>query len=171
MLDGLIRQLPGVELKDDGRILVNGEYVESLLLNGDDFFNHDKRIMLDNLPSYMVKDIKVYKREQDAMSRMMGIENGHKSLVMDVNLKKQYAIGWIANTEWGVGTENRYLGRLFANRFTPGSRITLVGNLNNVNDSRQPGETGGWTPDNMPSGTLTTKSAQLEYKFKGGSIN
>ena len=35
MLDGLIRQLPGVELKDDGRIYVNGKYVESLLLNGE----------------------------------------------------------------------------------------------------------------------------------------
>ncbi|MCI6074951.1 MAG: hypothetical protein MR712_06140, partial [Bacteroidales bacterium] len=34
MLDGLIRQMPGVELKDDGRIYVNGKYVESLLLNG-----------------------------------------------------------------------------------------------------------------------------------------
>lgn len=37
MLDALIRQLPGVELKDDGRIYVNGKYVESLLLNGEDF--------------------------------------------------------------------------------------------------------------------------------------
>lgn len=166
MLDGLIRQLPGVELKDDGRIYVNGEFVESLLLNGDDFFKHDKRIMLENLPAYMVKNIKVYKREQDAMLRMMGVENGHKSLVMDVNLKKQYAIGWIANTEWGAGTKDRYLGRLFANRFSPSSRITLIGNLNNVNDSRKPGEAGGWTPVSMPSGTLTTKSAQLEYKFK-----
>ena len=27
MLDGLIRQMPGVELKDDGRIYVNGKYV------------------------------------------------------------------------------------------------------------------------------------------------
>ena len=27
MLDALIRQLPGVELKDDGRISVNGKYV------------------------------------------------------------------------------------------------------------------------------------------------
>lgn len=32
MLDALIRQLPGAELKDDGRILVNGRQVESLLL-------------------------------------------------------------------------------------------------------------------------------------------
>ena len=38
MLDALIRQLPDVELKDDGRIYVRGQYVENLLLNGKDFF-------------------------------------------------------------------------------------------------------------------------------------
>lgn len=33
MLDALVKQLPGVELKSDGRIYVNGRFVESLLLN------------------------------------------------------------------------------------------------------------------------------------------
>lgn len=32
MLDALIEQLPGVELKDDGRIFVNGKFIESLLI-------------------------------------------------------------------------------------------------------------------------------------------
>ena len=49
MLDALIRQLPGVELKDDGRILVNGRYVENLLLNGEDFFKGEPSVMLENL--------------------------------------------------------------------------------------------------------------------------
>lgn len=60
MLDALIRQLPGAELKDDGRILVNGRQVESLLLNGEDFFKKDRTIMLENLPTYMVKNVQVY---------------------------------------------------------------------------------------------------------------
>lgn len=138
MLNVLIRQLPGVELKDDGRIYVNGRYVESLLLNGSDFFRSDRSIMLENLPSYMVKDIKVYERESDEMLRMMQRKSGRKQLVMDVNLKKQYSIGWIANTEWGGGTEKRYLGRLFALRFTPQSRLALVGNMNNVTTAGSP---------------------------------
>lgn len=170
MLDVLIRQLPGVELKDDGRIYVNGRFVESLLLNGDDFFKGDNTLMLENLPTYMVKTVKVYEREPDVALRMMGLNGGRKELVMDVNLKRQYSVGWIANTEWGGGTEGRYLGRLFALRFTPQSRLALVGNLNNVNDRRKPGETGSWTPEQMPSGRLTTKMAALEYnvKEKGG---
>ena len=66
MLDALISQLPGAELKEDGRIFVNGKQVESLLLNGEDFFKKDRSVMLENLPTYMVKDIRVY----DKMSRL-----------------------------------------------------------------------------------------------------
>ena len=166
MLDALIRQLPGVELKDDGRILVNGKYVSSLLLNGDDFFRSDRSIMLENLPSYMVKDIKVYEREPDERLRNIHASSGRKETVMDVNLKRQYSIGWIANTEWGAGSEDRYLGKLFALRFSPNSRLSIVGSLNNLNDNRKPGETSSWTPEAMPSGKEATKMAALDYDIK-----
>ena len=49
MLDALVSQLPGVELKKNGQIYVNGRFVENLLLNGKDFFKGDNSIMLDNL--------------------------------------------------------------------------------------------------------------------------
>lgn len=51
MLDGLISQLPGAELKPDGQIFVNGKKVESLLLNGRNFFKNDNTVLLDNLPA------------------------------------------------------------------------------------------------------------------------
>lgn len=50
MLDALIRQLPGVELKSDGRILVNGKQVESLLLNGEDFSRETIRLCSTTCP-------------------------------------------------------------------------------------------------------------------------
>lgn len=37
MLDGLIRQMPGAEIKDNGDIYVNGKKIDNLLLNGKDF--------------------------------------------------------------------------------------------------------------------------------------
>ena len=139
MLDALIRQLPGVELKSDGRILVNGKQVESLLLNGEDFFKGNNQIMLDNLPTYMVKDVQVYKKD-GALSEMLGQSAGDKQMVMDIKLKKQYSIGWIGNVEAGGGTAERYLAKLFGMRFTNHSRLSFYGSLNNVNEFRRPGE-------------------------------
>ncbi|MBO7168157.1 MAG: hypothetical protein J6V61_05365, partial [Bacteroidaceae bacterium] len=51
MLDALIRQLPGVELKSDGRIYHNGKFVDDLLLNGKDLFQGNSKLMLENLPA------------------------------------------------------------------------------------------------------------------------
>ena len=60
MLDALIKQLPDVELKKGGEIFVRGRRVDELLLNGRDFFDNDREIILENLPSYMVQHVKVY---------------------------------------------------------------------------------------------------------------
>lgn len=169
MLDALIGQLPGVELKDDGRILVNGRQVESLLLNGEDFFKGDNRLMLDNLPSYTVQNVQVYEKQTD-VGRMLGKKMGDEPYVMDVKLKKQYSIGWVGNAEAGYSSEGNYLARLFAMRFTPQSRVTVVGNINDVNDNRKPAQNSEWTPEQMPSGLLTTRLAGVDYmvndKFK-----
>ena len=163
MLDALIKQLPGAELKSDGRIYVNGRFVENLMLNGQDFFRGNNKIMLNNLPSYTVSNIKVYERESDR-SRYLGQNLDDKSFVMDVNLKKQYSIGWMGNVEAGGGTAETYLARLFAMRFTPSSRIAVFGNVNNVNDDNQPQQGTDWTPEKMPLGRLTAYKAGLDIK-------
>ncbi|MEG1544457.1 MAG: hypothetical protein RR280_03740 [Bacteroidaceae bacterium] len=162
MLDALIRQIPGAELKDDGRILVNGKRVESLLLNGKDFFKGDNTVMLDNLPSYMVNNIKVYDKQSDR-STFLGRQADKKQLVMDVNLKRQYSIGWIANAEVGKGDKERYLGRFFALRFTPQSRISFYGVINNLNEFRKPGQNGEWSPADLTKGLTATKQFGVDY--------
>ena len=166
MLDALVKQLPGVELKSDGRIYVNGRFVESLLLNGKDFFKGDNTIMLENLPTYAVNTVKVYDKAGD-LSEFVGRKvTGDEEYVMDVRLKRQYSVGWIGNVEGGMGTADRYLGRLFALRFTPQSRLSVYGNLNNVNESRKPGTSGQWSPSNMPVGLDATKTGGVDYMVK-----
>ena len=158
MLDALIGQLPGAELKNDGRIYINGRFVESLLLNGRDFFRGDNRIMLDNLPAYMVKNVEVYDKQNDY--------NKHADPVytMDVKLKKQYEVGWMANVGTGIGTDGRYLARLFALRFTKQSRVAIFGNLNNMNQNQKPGLDGDWKPSNVQRGLLDTKQFGADYQ-------
>ena len=162
MLDALIKQLPGVELRDNGQIYVNGRFVESLLLNGENFFDKDRNVMLENLPSYMVNNVKVYERLGEK-SRLMKRDMDDKSYVMDINLKKHYSIGWIGNAEGGTGTRDRYLGRFFALRFTRQSRVSLFGNMNNLNETRKPGQNGDWSPGNVRQGQNAHKIFGLDY--------
>ena len=166
MLENLISELPGVQLDPHGQIFVNGRKVESLLLNGKDFFRGDPLVALQNLPSYMVDKVKVYdKAGDDAYLKKMG---GSSEYVMDVHLKKQYSIGWIGNIEAGYGTEDRYLARALGIRFSDRSRISVFGNLNNLNDTRIPGSNGTWTTGNeVTSGLQTLRSGGLDLLIDG----
>lgn len=146
MLDALIRQMPGVELKDDGSILVNGEKVDFLTLNGKDFFKGKNKIMLENLPMYAVENVKVYRKSTEK-SEWLGRDVEKKDFVMDVHLKREYNQGYMANAEAAGGSDDRYIGRIFGLRFTDASRISAFVNTNNVNETRRPGQNGEWTPE------------------------
>ena len=146
MLDALIRQMPGVELKDDGSILVNGEKVDFLTLNGKDFFKGKNKVMLENLPMYAVENVKVYRKSTEK-SEWLGRDVEKKDFVMDVHLKREYNQGYMANAEAAGGSDDRYIGRIFGLRFTDASRISAFVNTNNVNETRRPGQNGEWTPE------------------------
>ena len=165
MLDALISQLPGVELKDNGEIYVNGKKVESLLLNGRKFFDNNRQLMLENLGSYAVKNVNVYNK-LGIKSELTGTDMGDSEYVMDVLLKKEYMVGVNLNLEAGYGTSDRYLGRLFAMAFTKHNQYGLYFNANNLNESRKPGQYSSWTPETMPSGVRKTTGAGFDYSLK-----
>lgn len=162
MLDALVRQLPGVEMKGD-RIYVNGRFVESLLLNGKDFFKGSNGVLLSNLPNYMVNKVTVYEKQGDD-SKFLGhdVPNDIR-YVMDVKLKKQYSTGFSGNVEFGGGTTEKYLARLFAMRFTNHSRLSAYFNANNMNDDGKPGEYTNWSPSKVLQGVTEKKTGGFDY--------
>lgn len=173
MLDALVEQLPGVELKRDGRIFMNGKLVESVLLNGKDFFKNDQTVLLDNLPAYTVQNVKFYDKQNEfdeVINKKAGRKVNDGSFAMDVVLKREYQIGWLSNVEIGGGTHDRWLARLFALRFTPQSRVTLYANANNTHENRKPGGSGEWWPSSIGQGISTTETGGIDYMVddKGG---
>lgn len=164
MLDDLVKQMPGVVLKDNGEIYLNGKKVDYLMLNGKQFFKGKNNVMLENLPYYTIKNIQFYNKSTDK-SEYLGRDVEQKEFVMDVNLKQEYSIGYIANAEVAGGTNDRYLSRFFGLRYTDNTRISLYGNMNNLNEYRRPGRDGDWTPTNYQQGLIETKRAGIEINI------
>ena len=170
MLDGLIRQMPGAELKENGDIYINGKKVDYLTLNGKDFFKGQNKVMLDNLPYYTVKELKVFDKSTK-QSELIGQDVEAKDYVMDVQLKREYNRGYMANVETGIGTDSRYMARLFALYYDDHSRLSVFGNTNNVNENRTPGSDGDWRPTDMPQGLLATKQTGLHLETEDKDKN
>ncbi len=163
MLDALIAQMPGVEIKDGGKIYVNGRFVESLLLNGKDFFKGNQNVMLENIGAYAVKDVAVYEKKED-MAAILG-ERGdvEKEYVMDVRLKKDHMAGNMINAEAGGGTKSRYIGRLFGMHYTSNSRVSLYGNANNINQENKLTQSEREYYTHMGKGILRKINGGIDY--------
>ena len=141
MLDGLIKQLPGVELKENGEIFVNGRKIDNLTLNGKDFFKGKNKVMLENLPYFTVKNIEVYNKQTEE-NKYLGIKDeSKKEYTMDVILKREYNRGGSANIEAGGspgpadGGDWRYKLKGFGLHFSDRTRAVLFGGLNNINET------------------------------------
>lgn len=171
MLDDLIRQMPGVTMNEVGEIFVNGRKIDELQLGSRSFMRGNSKIMLENLPYYTVKHIKVYEQDTE-LNRAINAQVEKKKFVMDVNLKPEHQRGYIANAEVAGGTEERWLGRAFLLGFTPRTRYTLLANSNNVNENRHLGVSSHWTPNNMPNSLLTTHSiaGEVDYQSPDKSV-
>ena len=170
MLDDLIHQMPGVTIDEYGQIFVNGRKIDELQLGSRSFMRGNSKVLMENLPYYTVKDIKVYEQDTD-LNRALNAQVEKKKFVMDVNLKPEYLMGYVANVEAAGGTQERWLGRGFLLGFTSHTRYTLIGNSNNVNESRHIGRSNHWTPDAVPQSLLTTHSAAGEIDYQSADKN
>ena len=160
MLDALIRQLPGATLNSNGEIFINGRKLDYLTLNGKDFFKGNNKQLIDNLPNYTVKNLKVFEKSTDR-SQAMGVDIDKKDYIMDISLKKKYEKTFIANFDIAGGTNSRYATKVFGLYFTPRLQLSIFSNINNVNEDRKPGEKGDWDPTKLPNGQVIQKIVGL----------
>lgn len=169
MLDALISKLPGAQLNKNGEIFVNGKKIESLLVNGNNFFSGNPRAALENLPAYTVKKIKVYDQEGPA-SRMMKRDMGDKQYVMDVRLKKEYSTSYLGKLEGGLGSEDRYTLKAVGQKFSEKEIIHIYSDINNINLNQRAALIGEETPQSNPDGRNARKEVGiLAYRFFKGA--
>lgn len=179
MISTLIKKLPGVEMKKGGEIFVNGQKVQSMLLNGKDFFDSDRELLLENMPAYMVRKIKSYERTPIAVLGTNREKTTEKELVMDIQLKRDYHSGWTASVNGGAGEsvytneedrrDTKFMGKLFGMRYSDNSRMMVYANANNLNDDHTPGTNGSWTPLRQTEGMTKAYKAGMDYNY--GSID
>lgn len=156
-VEGLLEQMPGVEIDEDGTVKINGKKVEKILVDGKEFFGEDVKAALKNLPADAIKKVAVYDKKSDKEA-LTGKDDEDESKTINLTLKEDKKVGYMGNIEGGYGyypDQHYYQGNLALNYFNPKMRISLIGATNNVNKtgfSYQDfqGMTGGY--DNFMSG-------------------
>lgn len=131
VLYDILKKMPGVVLKENGKIYANGKEIDVLLLDGKEFFNRDRKTIIDNLPAFMVKNVKVYDA-QDGNSGVTISDDEPHGHIMDITLKPDYHASALGNIGIGIGTDKRYDAKAFGLKFNDLGRLSLYANGNNV---------------------------------------
>jgi hypothetical protein len=173
MLDKLLERMPGMEIKSNGEIYHNGKKVESLLVDGKDFFSGDPKLALENLPAYTVKKVQVYRRTPRGAAVLTDSikREEMKQLVIDVRLKKQYQKGWIGTADLAYGTSQRFSTRLALIYFSSVWRFMGWGNINNANQSASPSSDGEfWDGDLANNGVHYNRKGGLQLMYNNEGV-
>lgn len=142
MLGDMIGKMPGLEMRKDG-LYFKGKKVSRLMVNGTDFVRGNTQSGLDNLPAYIIKHVKAYESITD-QTRITGIDDGVREMVVDVILKKEFLGEWTGNASMGYGTDDRWRARAFANSFANHYRLTAFGGFTNTGQFQSADTDGNW---------------------------
>ncbi len=130
----LIKKLPGAELDDNGNIKVHGKNISKIMVDGKRFFDSDPKVALKKLPVDLIDKIQVHSRETD-QARMSGFSDGEDQTVINLSIKPGRKKGLFGTALAGVGSRERYEMNTIFNRFQDASQWTILGGLNNTNNT------------------------------------
>lgn len=133
-VEELLKKLPGVEIDRDGNILVQGQKVSRLTVDGKDFFGTDPKTATKNLPADAIAKVQVVdSKTQEA--KATGIDDGQREKVLNLTIKEDKKRGWFGNANLSGGTTDRYNSYLSANHFNKNLQFAVLGMSNNVGNA------------------------------------
>jgi len=130
--DALIVQLPGVEVDEEGNVLVQGEQVQRIIVDGKEFFSSDPRIALKTLPADVIDKIQIID-EKSEESRFTGFDDGNRKKIINIVTKPNRRHGHFGRATAAYGNQERYNTGGNINFFSGPRRLSVMGVANNVN--------------------------------------
>lgn len=131
-IEELLKQIPGVEIDNDGKITVSGKEVDQVMINGKPFFDKDGKIALKNLPADIIKNIQ-FTTTKTKEEEFTGKAPKSNNTTINFNIDEKKNKGLISRLSLGYGSDKRYEGSAFISYFKKDTRINLIASSNNIN--------------------------------------
>jgi hypothetical protein len=191
VVEDLLKKLPGIKIDKDGKITSQGQEINKVLVDGDEFFGTDPTIATKNLGADGIQTIQVYEKTDN---ETIG-GSDQKIKVLDLKLKDEAKKGYFGRVSGAsdfmvtpvgdyAGTRPFYEGELLLNKFNSKQKISVFalgsntprsnfgrGDMNKFGLSNENGAKGNfWEPNNTnnKSGVPQTLKAGIYFSDKYG---
>ena len=130
--EDLLKKIPGLEVDKDGNVKAQGEDIRKIYVDGKEFFGNDPKLATKNITADMIASVQVFDDMSD-QAKFSRIDDGSRAKTINIKLKKDRRKGYFGRGTVGIGSDDRYLANISANRFNEAQRISVVANFNNLN--------------------------------------
>ncbi|MEO6814440.1 MAG: carboxypeptidase regulatory-like domain-containing protein, partial [Ginsengibacter sp.] len=92
-VEDLLKELPGMQVDKNGQITAQGQKVQKVLVDGEEFFSDDPTIATRNLRADAVDKVQVFDKKSD-QAEFTGIDDGQKTRTLNLKLKDNAKKGY-----------------------------------------------------------------------------
>ncbi|UAY55637.1 outer membrane beta-barrel family protein [Arachidicoccus terrestris] len=130
-VEDLLKKLPGIQVDKDGKITAQGQTVEKVLVDGEEFFGDDPTLVTKNLRADMVDKVQLFDKTSD-QAALTGIDDGEKQKTINIKLKEDKKNGYFGKLSAGVGTDQFYNTQGMFNYFKGKRKFAAYGTFANT---------------------------------------
>ena len=165
-VEDLLKKLPGIQVDKDGKITAQGEAVQKVLVDGEEFFSDDPTIATRGLTADAVSKVQTFDKKSD-QAEFTGIDDGQKTKTLNLQLKEDKKKGYFGKVEAGTDFNKFWNNSVMLNAFKGKRKLSAYGIMSNS------GKTGlDWEEGSNYGGTSpevgSSDDGGVYYSIDGG---
>src|SRR5665213_2681095 len=121
-VEDLLKELPGIQVDKDGKITAQGQQVQKILVDGEEFFSDDPTVATRNLRADAVSKVQVFDKKSD-QAEFTGIDDGQTTKTLNLKLKSSAKNGYFGKVSVG-GLDQYYNAQALINAFKAKRKIS-----------------------------------------------
>jgi hypothetical protein len=130
-VEDMLKRLPGIQVDKNGKITAQGEAVQKVLVDGEEFFSDDPTIVTRNMLSDAIDKVQVYDKKSD-QAAFTGIDDGQKIKTIDLKLKADRKKGYFGKLELGTDAKRYWNNNAMLNLFEGKRKLAFYGITSNT---------------------------------------
>lgn len=114
-VEDLLKELPGVQVDKNGKITAQGQQIQKVLVDGEEFFSDDPTVATRNLRADAIDKVQVFDKKSD-QAEFTGIDDGQTTKTLNLKLKENAKHGYFGKLSAGA-FDKYYNGQALINSF------------------------------------------------------
>ena len=130
-VEDLLKRLPGIQVDKNDQITAQGETVQKILVDGEEFFSDDPKVVTQGLQANALEKVQVYDKKSD-QAEFTGVDDGQKTKTINLALKESKKKGYFGKLNAGGGTDGYFQNQGMINAFKEKRQFAAFGIVSNT---------------------------------------